>query len=75
WKLVHYLNGQPGELYDRANDPAEMTNLWSEAEYAPLRASLTARLLDEVICSQEMRNGRRQSPAPPVPHWLARPLR
>lgn len=72
WKLVHYLNGQPGELYDRVNDPAEMTNLWREAEYAPLRASLTARLLDEVICSQEMRNGRRQTPAAPVPHWLAR---
>ncbi|MDE0610363.1 MAG: sulfatase-like hydrolase/transferase [Anaerolineaceae bacterium] len=73
WKLVHYMNGGPGELYDRINDPAEMTNLWSEAEFAPLRASLMARLLDEVICSQEMRNGRRQSPAPPVPHWLAGP--
>ena len=71
WKLVHYLNEPKGELYDRVNDPGEMRNLWAEAQYNALRAQLTAQLLDEVICSQEMRNGRRQSPAPAVPHWIA----
>ncbi len=69
WKLVHYLNEPVGELYDRVNDPGEMRNLWDEAQFSAMRAQLTAQLLDEVICSQKMRNGRRQSPA--VPHWLS----
>ncbi len=73
WKLVNCLNEPVGELYDRVNDPGEMRNLWHEPPYAALRAQLTAQLLDEVICSQEMRNGRRQLPAPAVPHWLAKP--
>ncbi len=73
WKLVHCLNEPVGELYDRVNDPGEMRNLWAEPQYAALRGELTTRLLDEVICSQEMRNGRRQSPATPVPHWKAAP--
>ena len=71
WKLVHYLNEPVGELYDRVKDPGEMRNLWAEPQHNALRAQLTAQLLDEVICSQEMRNGRRQSPAPAVPHWIA----
>lgn len=73
WKLVHCLNEPVGELYDRVNDPGEMRNLWQEPQHAALRAQLTAQLLDEVVCSQEMRNGRRQSPSPTVPHWLASP--
>ena len=71
WKLVHCLNEPIGELYDRVKDPGEMRNLWAEPQHNALRAQLTAQLLDEVICSQEMRNGRRQSPAPAVPHWIA----
>ena len=71
WKLVHYLNEPVGELYDRLNEPGEMRNPWDEAQFSALRAQLTAQLLDEVICSQEMRNGRRQSPAPAMRHWFA----
>ena len=71
WKLVHCLNEPVGELYDRVKDPGEMRNLWAEPQHNALRAQLTAQLLDEVICIQEMRNGRRQLPAPAVPHWSA----
>jgi arylsulfatase A-like enzyme len=64
WKLVYYCGEEFGELYDRRNDPDEMVNLWNDAGYAPQRAELKDMLLEEVMCSLDVSNGRRQSPHP-----------
>jgi len=46
WKLVRYLDGGIGELYDLEADPGELFNRWAEeaGEAAEARASLLARL-------------------------------
>jgi arylsulfatase A-like enzyme len=65
WKLTYYANEPFGELYDRKNDPQELNNLWNAPSYAELRTELMNRLLEEVICSFDVANGRRQKPSPP----------
>ncbi|MBZ0299761.1 MAG: sulfatase-like hydrolase/transferase [Anaerolineae bacterium] len=73
WKLTVYANQWEGELFDRRSDPAEMINLWNQADYQPIRQRLTQALLDEVMASIDMRNGRTQPPAAPVPKWASGP--
>lgn len=43
-KLVYRVNGE-SELYDSANDPKELNNLYNDPAWAPVRDSMTARLL------------------------------
>jgi arylsulfatase A-like enzyme len=69
WKLTHYVQQPLGELFDRQNDPGEMVNLWDHPEYQPVKHDLMQDLLEEVIFSQDMANGRVQSPQPLVPKW------
>ncbi len=69
WKLVYYVNQSDGELYDRHHDPTEMRNLWHHPEYLDIRQKLQSMLLEMVICAQDMRNGRVQSPNPAPPKW------
>jgi arylsulfatase A-like enzyme len=45
-KLVRYPGREEGELYDLAEDPWELENLWGCPEHADLEHELTARLLD-----------------------------
>lgn len=71
WKLTVYANRPHGELFDRVNDPAEMVNRWHDPAYHEIKNELTAALLNEVLCGVEMRNGRVQPPAPPMPKWPA----
>jgi hypothetical protein len=65
WKLVAYAGETYGELYDRRSDPDEMINRWSDPACAAIRAKLQAMLFEEVMCSLDVINGRRQSPSPP----------
>ena len=50
WKLVHYRGGE-GELYDLRADPDEMVNRYSDAASAPVRAELTATLVDFLLAT------------------------
>jgi uncharacterized sulfatase len=65
WKLVYYAGKELGELYDRRSDPNEMINLWDDIGYAHRKAELMDILFEEVICSLDVSNGRRQTPHPP----------
>ncbi|MBZ0291702.1 MAG: DUF4976 domain-containing protein, partial [Anaerolineae bacterium] len=69
WKLVYYVGQNHGELYDREHDPQEMINLWNQDSYSAIKQQLLHRLLEEVIISQDMRNGRIQPPNPQPPKW------
>ena len=56
-KLVHYP-GQPyGELYDIADDPDEIHNLYDDPEYRQLRERMTRDLLDRLILTEAPRHG------------------
>jgi arylsulfatase A-like enzyme len=46
WKLTWYARKPYGELLDLDSDPQERTNLWDDPNFAPVKASLLARLLD-----------------------------
>ncbi|MEO7938745.1 MAG: sulfatase-like hydrolase/transferase [Burkholderiaceae bacterium] len=48
-RLTVYRATDWGELYDLADDPLELRNLWNEPDCARLRSELTERLLREVI--------------------------
>jgi arylsulfatase len=69
WKLTVYATRSYGELYDRQNDPAEMVNLWGHPDYAQIKQELIHRLLNETLCSIDMRGGRVQHPRTPTPKW------
>ncbi len=40
WKLVHFLNAAEGQLFDLANDPGEIHNLWDDAAAAEKKHEL-----------------------------------
>ena len=44
-KLVHFIDAPKGLMFDLANDPDELTNLWDNAEHAVTRD----RLIDEIL--------------------------
>jgi arylsulfatase len=46
WKLVHYLDGTPGELYNLDEDPGELRNLWNEPAHTALRDACTRQALE-----------------------------
>ncbi|MFT5465417.1 MAG: arylsulfatase [Verrucomicrobiales bacterium] len=49
YKLSLYHGFGLGELYDLESDPWEHKNLWSEAEFAPLKAKLIAESFDNHV--------------------------
>lgn len=49
WKLIHCHGSSEGELYDLAEDPHEINNLWKAPGHEVLQAELTRHLLDQVI--------------------------
>jgi arylsulfatase A-like enzyme len=49
YRISVFLDQQWGELYDLANDPHELRNLWDELAFASVRADLTSRLLHRLI--------------------------
>lgn len=46
WKLVHYIEGGHGELYDMGNDPGERNNLWANPAYEDRKLELLDALLN-----------------------------
>lgn len=50
-RLTVYSNQTYGELFDLANDPDELHNLWDEPASRELRDSLRLRLLDKLIAT------------------------
>jgi arylsulfatase len=59
WKLVVHHGGpatrreHTGELYDLADDPHELTNLWNAPTHATVRAALYERLLDVLVATED----------------------
>ena len=72
WKLTYYCGQELGELYDRKNDPEEMTNRWNDPALDAVRAELTGMLMEEIMCSFDVSNGRGQNPRPPLAKWVPR---
>ena len=59
-RITVYPGTQEGELFDLANDPDELHNLWHVPACAGLRADLVSRLLAEYS---------RRTPFYPIPPW------
>ncbi|GAB3433866.1 alkaline phosphatase family protein [Flindersiella endophytica] len=58
WKLVVHHGGatgreHTGELYDLADDPNELTNLWPDREHRETRLDLYERLLDALVATED----------------------
>jgi arylsulfatase len=52
WKLVHFLDEPFGQLFDLANDPREIHNLWEDPAYAEKKRDLLDVLREWRIRSQ-----------------------
>ena len=52
WKLVHFLDEPFGQLFDLADDPNELNNLWDEPAHADKKQELLDVLLEWRIRSQ-----------------------
>jgi arylsulfatase A-like enzyme len=48
WRLTVWEGESWGELYDLKDDPHEMENLWSEPEYAGLKADLLLQMVHRI---------------------------
>jgi arylsulfatase A-like enzyme len=51
FKLVYYIGQEQGELYDLAEDPHELWNLWDDADHRDVKQDLLVRLLDWLASS------------------------
>ena len=51
WRLSIYLDKCQNELFDLANDPGEMVNLWDDAKYQEVKARLVERLAELEIAA------------------------
>ncbi len=45
WKLVHFVGEQYGQLFDLANDPQEVVNLWDDPAHAARKEEILHTLL------------------------------
>ncbi len=52
WKLVHFLDAEDGQLFDLANDPDEVRNLWNDHGSQSKKRELLDALLTWRIRSQ-----------------------
>jgi arylsulfatase A-like enzyme len=52
WKLVHFLDAEDGQLFDLANDPDEVRNLWNDHGSQAKKRELLDALLTWRIRSQ-----------------------
>ena len=52
WKLVHFLDDPSGQLFDLANDPDELVNLWNDTNSLRIKQELLAVLREWHIRSQ-----------------------
>jgi arylsulfatase A-like enzyme len=52
WKLVHFLDEPFGQLFDLANDPGEVHNLWDDPSAACTKGELLDTLREWRIRSQ-----------------------
>ncbi len=59
WKYVHFPNLDIGELYDLANDPHELDNLFYDPQYANKVAEMRLRLLNRFMNNQRPYIGER----------------
>lgn len=53
WRMTVRGGGQFHELYNLADDPQEITNLWNSSGHAHVRSALTEKLLQRMIELQE----------------------
>jgi arylsulfatase A-like enzyme len=51
WRLSMYLGKCANELFDLAEDPGEMTNLWKSADHQEVKARLLERLAELEIAA------------------------
>ncbi|MEM7345389.1 MAG: sulfatase-like hydrolase/transferase [Chloroflexota bacterium] len=49
YRLSIYTHLEEGELYDLANDPEEMVNLWGSSDHATIKADLLFQLVQEMM--------------------------
>ena len=61
FKMVYYIGQESGELYDLAQDPDELWNLWDRPEYAQTRLQLQAHVLAWLSASTYYNAGYRQN--------------
>ena len=52
WKLVHFLGEPFGQLFDLANDPAELNNLWDDPDSVEIKRDMLDALREWRIQSQ-----------------------
>jgi arylsulfatase A-like enzyme len=52
WKLVHFVGESYGQLFDLANDPGEIHNLWDDPAHVDVKRELLHALLEWRIRSQ-----------------------
>lgn len=45
WKLVHFVDHEEGQLFNLADDPDELTNLWFDTSHRAKRDKLTSEIL------------------------------
>ena len=53
WRLTLWLDDEIGELYDRDNDPLELTNLWNDPAAQGDKAKLMEMMIRERIALEE----------------------
>lgn len=53
YRLTLFLHQPWGELYDLREDPHELHNLWSEADWQTVRLQLTETLLQKIMAAGE----------------------
>lgn len=52
WKLVHFLDEPFGQLFDLANDPEEVNNLWDDPQHADKKRELLDMMREWSVRSQ-----------------------
>lgn len=53
WKLIYYPLARTGMMFDLADDPGELRNLYFDDRYARVRRELTDDLLDHLYTSKD----------------------
>ncbi|NKB71128.1 MAG: sulfatase-like hydrolase/transferase [Candidatus Latescibacteria bacterium] len=60
-KLVYYIGQAEGELYDLAQDPHELDNLWDSPDHQELKTQMRLQLLEWLAASTYWNAGYRQT--------------